>query len=119
MRKNLLIFETRLAKVETKLIDQRKEIEAKLKTKATINDLYDLQDKILELERKLEANENENLQKKSDTKRMILLILGLEETKEQTTVIFGKFYKRVLQNQYPLLIIIDSIKDQYFETAKD
>ena len=80
IEKNLLFFETRLAKVETKLIDQRKEIEAKLKTKATINDLNDLHDKILELERKLEANENENLQKKSDRKRMNLLILGLEET---------------------------------------
>ena len=33
----MLIFETRLAEIETELIDQRKEIEAKLKTKV-IND---------------------------------------------------------------------------------
>ena len=38
IEKNMLIFETRLAKVETKLIDQQKEIDAKSKTKVTIND---------------------------------------------------------------------------------
>ena len=74
IEKNMLIFETKFAKIETKLIDQQKEIEAKLKRKATINDLNDFHDKILEFERKLEANENENLQKESYSKQMNLLV---------------------------------------------
>ena len=46
----MTIFETKLAEMETKLIDQRKEIEDKLKTKATINDANDLHDQILEIQ---------------------------------------------------------------------
>ena len=44
--KNTSIFETKLVKVQTKLIDQQKEIEAKLKTKTTTNHLNELHDKI-------------------------------------------------------------------------
>ena len=74
IEKHMVIFETRLAKVDTKLI------EAKLKTKATVNDFNFLHDKTPELERKLEANENKNLQKKFHSKRINLLVHGLEET---------------------------------------
>ena len=101
IERNMLIFETKLLKVETKLIDQRKEIKAKLKTKATSNNFNDLHYKILELERKLEANKNENLQKESYSKPMNLLMHELRETnawetKKQTSVILENFIKEGL-----------------------
>jgi len=95
-------FGTRLTSLEDKFTNKVKDIEDSLNEKASLNDLAEANERISYLESALMKLQTDNVQRESYSKRMNLLIHGLEEngaweTREQTRSILNNFLSEGLK----------------------
>ena len=106
-------FESRLNEIETGLKSRIDQLEINVKTLSSDEDYRNLEKKINRLEHALQNKSNENLMRESYSKRLNLLIHGLDETKEawktktQTKLTLAKFFQEGLDLDLNSISLVD------------